>query len=199
MDSIKQMHNGQLLNARYSLGTVRCQGMLSMRWYHCTQEIFSLVIIIILLDYIYLEPTMCQALYTYLYFYLFIYFWLHHPACIILIPWLWQEYTEELYKKDLHDPDNHDGVITQLEPDILECEVKWAITTNKASGGDEIPVELFQPWKMMLWKCCTQYASKSGNSAVATGLEMVSFHSNPKERQCQRILKLPPSCTHLIC
>ena len=57
-----------------------------------------------------------------------------------------QEYTEELYKKDLYDPDNHDGVITHLEPDILECEVKWAlesITTNKASGGDGIPVELF--------------------------------------------------------
>ena len=59
----------------------------------------------------------------------------------------WQEYTEEVYKKDLHDPDNHDDVITHLEPDILECEVKWAlgsITTNKASGGDGIPVELFQ-------------------------------------------------------
>ena len=59
----------------------------------------------------------------------------------------WQEYTEELYKKDLHDPDNHDGVMPHLEPDILECEVKWAlgnITTNKASGGDGIPVELFQ-------------------------------------------------------
>ena len=59
----------------------------------------------------------------------------------------WQGYTEELYKKDLHDPDNHEGVITHLEPDILECEVKWAlesITTNKASGGDGIPVELFQ-------------------------------------------------------
>ena len=59
----------------------------------------------------------------------------------------WQEYTEELYKKDLHDQDNHDGVIIDLEPDILECEVKWAlesITTNKASGGDGIPVELFQ-------------------------------------------------------
>ena len=59
----------------------------------------------------------------------------------------WQEYTEELYKKDLYDPDNHDGVITRLEPDILECEVKWAlesITMNKASGGDGIPVELFQ-------------------------------------------------------
>ena len=59
----------------------------------------------------------------------------------------WQEYTEKLYKNDLHDPDNHDGVITHLEPDILKCEVKWAlesITTNKASGGDGIPVELFQ-------------------------------------------------------
>ena len=59
----------------------------------------------------------------------------------------WQEYTEELFKKDLHDPDNHNGVITHLEPDILECEVKWAlgsITTNKASGGDGIPAELFQ-------------------------------------------------------
>ena len=59
----------------------------------------------------------------------------------------WQEYTQELYKKDLHDQDNHDSVITHLEPDILECEVKWAlesITTNKASGGDGMPVELFQ-------------------------------------------------------
>ena len=59
----------------------------------------------------------------------------------------WQEYTEELHKKDLHDPDNHDGVITHLEPDILECEVKWAlgsITMNKANGGDGIPGELFQ-------------------------------------------------------
>ena len=59
----------------------------------------------------------------------------------------WQEYSEELYKTDLHDSDNHDGVITHLEPDILECDVKWAlqsITTNKASGGDGIPVELFQ-------------------------------------------------------
>ena len=60
---------------------------------------------------------------------------------------MWQEYTEELYKTDLHDPDNHDGVISHLEPDILECEVKWAlgsITMNNASGGDGIPVELFQ-------------------------------------------------------
>ena len=59
----------------------------------------------------------------------------------------WQEHTEELYKKDLHNPDNHDGVITHVQPDILECEVKWtlgSITTNKASGGDRIPVELLQ-------------------------------------------------------
>ena len=62
----------------------------------------------------------------------------------------WQEYTEELYRKDLHNPDNHNGVITHPKPDILECEVKWAlesITTNKASGGDGIPVELFQTLK----------------------------------------------------
>ena len=75
----------------------------------------------------------------------------------------WQEYTEELYKKDLHDPDNHDGVITHLEPDILECEVKWAlgsITTNKARGGNGIPVELFQILKddavKMLHSICQQ-------------------------------------------
>ena len=73
-----------------------------------------------------------------------------------------QEYTEELYKKDLHDPDNHNGVITHLEPDILECEVKWAlgsITTNKASGGDRIPVELFQILKVdvkVLHSICQQ-------------------------------------------
>ena len=104
----------------------------------------------------------------------------------------WQEYTEELYQRDLHDQDNHDGVITHLEPDILECEVKWAletITTNKASGGDGIPVELFQILKDDAVKVL----------GVATGLETVSFHSNPKERQCQRMLKLPHSCTHLAC
>ena len=115
----------------------------------------------------------------------------------------WQEYAEELYKKDLHDPDNHDGVITHtnLEPDILECEVKWAlgsITMNKASGGDGIPVELFQILKddavKVLHSICQQNLE---NSAVATGLEKVSFHSNLKERQCQRMLKLLHNCTHL--
>ena len=77
----------------------------------------------------------------------------------------WQEYTEELYKKDLYYPDNHNGGITHLEPDILECEVKWAlesITMNKASGGDGIPVELFQVLKDDAVKGCTQYASKFG-------------------------------------
>ena len=112
----------------------------------------------------------------------------------------WQEYTQELYKKDLHDPDNHDGVITDLEPDILECEVKWAlesITSTKLVEVMEFQLNYFKSWKMMLWKCCTQYVSKFGKFSVATGLENVSFHSNPKERQCQRMLKLPHNCTHL--
>ena len=114
----------------------------------------------------------------------------------------WQEYTEELYKKDLHDQDNHDGVITHLEPDILEREVKWAlesITTNKASGGDGIPVELFQILKddavKVLHSICMP--ANLENSTVATGLEKVSFHSNSKERKCQRKLKLLHNCTHL--
>ena len=97
----------------------------------------------------------------------------------------WQEYTKELYKKDLHDPDSHDGVITHLEPDILGCEVKWAlgsITINKASGGDGIPVELFQILKDL--KVLHSMPANLENSVVATGLEKVSFHSNPKERQC---------------
>ena len=112
----------------------------------------------------------------------------------------WQEYTEELYNKDFHDPDNHDGVITHLEPDILECEVKWAlesITMNKASEGDGIPVELFQILKDDDVKVLLNMPSNLENSAVATGLEKVSFHFNPKERQCQRMCKLPRNCMHL--
>ena len=109
----------------------------------------------------------------------------------------WQEYTEELYKKDLHDQDNHDGVITDLEPDILECEVKWAlgsITTNKASGVNGIPAELFQILKDDAVKSATLNMSVNlENSAVAIGLEKVIFHSNPKERQCQRMFQLPHS------
>ena len=103
-------------------------------------------------------------------------------------------------KKDLHDPDNHDGVITNLEPDILECEVKWAlesITTNKASGGDGIPVELFQILKGDAVKVLHSLYQQFWNSAVATGLEKVSFRSSPKERHCQRMLKLPHNFTHL--
>ena len=113
----------------------------------------------------------------------------------------WQEYTEELYKKDFHDPDNHDGVITHLEPDILECEVKWAlgsITTNKASGGDGIPVELFQILKhdavKVLHSICQQIWK---TQQWPQDWKKVSFHPNPKERQCQRMLKLPHNCTHL--
>ena len=91
-------------------------------------------------------------------------------------------------------------MITHLKPDILECEVKWAlgsITTNKASGGDAIPVELFQILKD---GCCKSAAlnmpTNLENSAVTIGLEKVSFHSNPKERQCQKMFKLPYNCTH---
>ena len=114
----------------------------------------------------------------------------------------WQEYTEELYKNDLHDPDNHNCVVTHLEPDILECEVKWAlgnITTNKASGGDGIPVELFQILKDDAVKVLHSICQQIWNSAVATGLEKVRFHSNSKERQCQRMLKVPHNCNHLTC
>ena len=84
-------------------------------------------------------------------------------------------------------------MIIHLEPNILECEVKWvlgSITTNKASGGDGIPVELFQILK-------DDVQANLENSAVATGLEKVSFHSNPKERPYKRMLKLPHNCTHL--
>ena len=90
----------------------------------------------------------------------------------------WQEYTEELYKKDLHNQDNHDGVITHSEPDILECEVKWAlgsITMNKASGGDGIPAELFH---VLEDDAALKMPAYLENSAAATGLEKVSFHSN---------------------
>ena len=113
----------------------------------------------------------------------------------------WQEYTEELYKKDLHNPDNHNGVITHLEPDILECEVKWAlgsITRNKASRGDRIPVELFQILKddavkvlhsigWQIWK--TQQWPQDWKRSV--------FFSNLKKRQCQKMHKQPHNCTPL--
>ena len=97
----------------------------------------------------------------------------------------WQEYTEKLYKKDLHDQDNHNGVITHLEQDILECEVKWAlesITTNKASGGDGIPVEVFQILKddavKVLHSICQQIRKLS--SGHRTGKGQFSFQSQRK-------------------
>ena len=112
----------------------------------------------------------------------------------------WQEYTEELYKKDLHDPDNHDGVITHLEPDILECEVKWAlgsITMNKASRCDGIPVELFQILKDDAVKVLHSICQQIWKIQQWPQDWRRCFHSNPKERQCQRMLKLPHNCTHL--
>ena len=97
----------------------------------------------------------------------------------------WQEYTEELYKKDLHDPDNHNGVITDLEPDILECEVEWAlesITMNKASGGDGIPVELFQILKddavKVLHSLCLKFGKLSSGHRAGKG--QFSFQSQRK-------------------
>ena len=112
----------------------------------------------------------------------------------------WQEYTE-LYKKDLHDPDNHDGVITHLEPDILECEVKWAlgsITMNKVSGGDEILGELFQILTddavIVLHSICQQIWKTQ-----QWPQEKVNFHLALKERQCQRILKQLHNCTYVTC
>ena len=114
----------------------------------------------------------------------------------------WQEYTEELYKKDMHDQKNHDGVIIHLEPDILECEVKWAlesITMNKAHGGDGIAVELFQILKDDAVKVLHSIDQQIWKTQQWPQDWKISFHSNPKERHCQRMLKLLHNCTHLTC
>ena len=106
-----------------------------------------------------------------------------------------------MQKKGLLDSYNHKGVITHLEPDILEYKVKWAlgsITVNKASGGYGIPAELFQILKDDVVKVLNM-PSNLENSAVAIGLEKVSFHSNPKEGKCQRMFKLLHNCTHFTC
>ena len=98
----------------------------------------------------------------------------------------WQEYTEELYKKDLHNQDNHDGVITHLKPDILECEVKWAlesITTNKASGGDGIPVELFQIPKDDAVKVLLSICQQIWRAQQWLRKGQFSFQSQRKEMQ----------------
>ena len=113
----------------------------------------------------------------------------------------WQEYTE-LYKKCLNDFDNCKDVVIHLGADILGCEVKWAlgsISMNKASGGVGIPTELFQILKDGAVKVLHSIYLQIGNSAVATGVEKVSFHSNPKEGQYQRIFKLLYNCTHFTC
>ena len=97
----------------------------------------------------------------------------------------WQEYTEELFKEELHDPDNHDAVVTHLEPDILECEVKWAsgsITMNKASGGDGIPVELFQILKDDAVKVLYSICQQIGKMQQWPQDWKMCFHSSPKER-----------------
>ena len=103
----------------------------------------------------------------------------------------WVEFSKEELK-------GGERATRNIEPEILEYEVKWAlesITTNKASGGKGIPVELFE----ILKDDALNMPANLENSAVATGLEKVSFHSNPKERQCQRMLKLCHNCTHLTC
>ena len=125
----------------------------------------------------------------------------------------WQEYTDELYKRDLHDPDNHDGVITHLEPDILECEVKWAlgsITTNKASEADGIPAELFQILKdaaakvlhsvcQQIWKTHSGHRTGKGQSLFQSQrkampknaqitVQLQSFHM--PARLCSKSFKL---------
>ena len=108
----------------------------------------------------------------------------------------WQEYKEELYKRDLHDPDNHDGVITHLEPDILECEVKWTLEASLRTKLEEVmefQLSYFKFQKMMLSKCCTQYASKFGklSSGYRTGKGQFAFQSQRKA-----MLKLLHDCTH---
>ena len=115
----------------------------------------------------------------------------------------WQEYTEELYKKDLHDLDNHDGVTTHLEPDILKCEVKWAlesITTNKAIGGDGIPVELFQILKdeavKVLHSICQKIWKLS--SGHRTGKGQFSFQSQRKAMQKNARTTTPLHSSHTL-
>jgi len=110
-----------------------------------------------------------------------------------------QEYTE-VYKKGVNDLDNHNGAITHLEPDILECEVKWAlgnITSNKAFGEDWIPAELFKVLEMMLLKCCHQCASKLEKQHHPQDWKKIIFFL--KQGQCQKMFKLPFVCSYFTC
>ena len=105
----------------------------------------------------------------------------------------WQEHTEELYKKDLHNQDNHDGVIAHLEQDILECEVKWALESITTNMVMEFQLSYSKSWKMMLWKCCTQYASKFGKLSSGHKTGKGSFHFNTKKampKNVQMTIKL---------
>ena len=105
-------------------------------------------------------------------------------------------------KKHLNDSDNYDGVVTYLEPDILEYEVKRAlgsVTTNKATGGDGIPAELFKTLKDDTVKLLHSVCQQIWKIAVVTALENIRFHSNPKEEQHQRMFKLLYNCAHFIC
>ena len=118
------------------------------------------------------------------------------------IKWRWQEYPEELYKKDLHDPDNHNGVITHLKPDILEFEEKWAlqsITTNKASRGDGIPIELFQILKddtvKVLHSICQQICKTHHGYRI--GKNQFSFQSQRRARS--KNVQTTTQCTYLTC
>ena len=113
----------------------------------------------------------------------------------------WQEYTEELYTKALNDLSNHNGVVTNLEPDILECKVKWTLgnfTTKKLVKVMEFLLSYFKSWKMMLLgsSATLNMPANLENSAMATELEKASFRSNSKERQWKRIFKLLHNFTH---
>ena len=110
----------------------------------------------------------------------------------------WQEYTEELYKKGLNDPDNHSGVITQLQPDVLECEVKWAlgsITTKKASGGDGIPAKLFQILKDDAVKVLHSICQQIWKTHWQQDQKRSVFIPIPKKGNAKEF-KLPYNCTH---
>ena len=110
-------------------------------------------------------------------------------------------YTEEMCKKGLNDTDNYDGVVIHLEQNNLECEVKWTFRNkvrNKASGGDQIPAELFQILKMMLLKCCTQQVNKFGKLSNGHWTEKGCF-SFQFQRLFQRMFQIPYDCTHFIC
>ena len=117
----------------------------------------------------------------------------------------WQEYTEELYRKALIDPDNHNGVVDHLESDILKCEVNWdfgSIIMNKASGNDVIPAELFKILKKMLLKCCAQYVSKFRKVTSGNRIRKAQFSFQSKRRVMPKNvpatiqLQLPYNCTH---